>query len=781
RQRAAGELTGAEMVWTEGMPVWKPLDTVLSPGTPPPIPPIQPVASSPKPSHAVAWILSLLGLLFIITVAVGYFGIRTLVKPALRQIAAASGADSTAMAAASKPVVVSANARTQADVLKDEREFLTRQFVDGYKLRGERNAEWDAAALGMLSNWIAGNCGGDVDTNLPSLEALANRLANDPACTDPVVLAVAADNTVELHEMIRRLDRAVAAFPSSRHLGYPKFFATVMLADRLLTNERGDRVPALDAQSLQSLQAAFTDGSIRPADQQEIALTLSPDGWGGSFFVRQAPAIYRLVQKQGDRFQWLALTLQGRSEINQAWDARGGGYANTVSDSAWQGFRKHLATARECLTKAWNLEPNWPLAANRMMYVSLGDSDITEMRLWFDRTVAAQIDFPDAWTEMQWGLRPRWYGDLDSMMAFGVTALNTRRFDTDVPRKFFDSLCNVEEEMGLPQGQHIYRRPDVWPHLQAMYEGYIAYPKMSDWTRDGWRSTYSVIACLAGKYNVSREQLEKLHWQPHPDCLTGWLRDLSLMPMEVAARTGPQSNLVTTAEDDRQAGNVTSALKIYDQLATAKNLDPLTRSFIRERQYSLGMEQRLAAGDWVPFLPADAAFTGWQTNFGQFKVLPDGALQVSSDENGHMIYCRARVGTDFEARGQFEVVSSTTRAFQAGVVIGMPQFSTFNWDAFRIKRNSDEGDVSTFSEGWMKKQIVAPLVNLDSRTNSFDLLFQGGRVTATVNGRQIFNHAVPPMNYHFCTNECLVGLGAFNDSNSSVIRYRHVEIRRATR
>jgi len=53
----------------------------------------------------------------------------------------------------------------------------------------------------MISNWIACNYNGAVDTNLPSLSELSNRLANDPACTDPLVLTVAAVNAVELHEM----------------------------------------------------------------------------------------------------------------------------------------------------------------------------------------------------------------------------------------------------------------------------------------------------------------------------------------------------------------------------------------------------------------------------------------------------------------------------------------------------------------------------------------------------------------------------------------------------
>jgi hypothetical protein len=780
RRRASGELTGTELVWTEGMDAWQPLNTVLPP---PAIAPVPPKINASKSSPVLVWVLVIVGLFFVGMIVAGVIGYRMVVRPLVEEFTPRAGGSSagrvvemSAMNAASQPVVTGSNSLTAADVLKLQGEFRIRQYLDAYKSHGARNPEYDALALGMISNWIACNYGGVVDTNLPSLADLGNRLAADTNCTDPLLLTVSAVNAVELHEMVRRLERAVNGFQNSPYPGYPKFYAAVTLAEKLIY-DRSDRLPVLDAQALQDLRSAMADGTIRPDDQPEIADILI-DGWGQSFFYRNGEQVYGMVKGQGKQFQWLALTLKGQGEINAAWRARGGGYVNTVSSSGWEGFNQHLALARESLTQAWELHTNWPLAPDRMIYVSLGDSGIGEMRQWFDRTVAAQIDYADAWSQMRWGLRPRWYGDTDSMLAFGVTALNTRRFDTDVPRMYIDSLSDVESEMGLPSGQHIYDRADVWPSLKKLYGGYIAYPSQSDWTRDGWRGAYASVAYLAGQYDIAREQLQKLNWRPHPYNLTGYGRDLSLLPLEVAARTGAQSRKVQEAENDRKYGFIERALQIYNELAAMTNLDDRTRSFVRERQYSLGMEQRLAAGKWVSFLPPDAAFTGWQTNFGNFKVLPDGALEVSSDENGHMIYCRTPIGMEFEARGQFEVVSSTTKAFQAGLVMGLPEYNGYHWDAFRIKRNDDEGDVAAFSENWIKRQILAHLENLNSRSNSFDLRFQGGLVSATINGNIVFTNAEPPKNYSLVTNEFLVGLGAFNDSDSTVIRYRNLEIRR---
>lgn len=97
---------------------------------------------------------------------------------------------------------------TWAEVQKREREFRVRQYVEGYQLRGERNPECDVLAQQFLTNWIGSNYGGTVDTNLPSLAELGDRLASDPACQDPLMLTVAAVNVAELHEKNRRLERA---------------------------------------------------------------------------------------------------------------------------------------------------------------------------------------------------------------------------------------------------------------------------------------------------------------------------------------------------------------------------------------------------------------------------------------------------------------------------------------------------------------------------------------------------------------------------------------------
>ena len=552
-----------------------------------------------------------------------------------------------------------------------------------------------------------------------------------------------------------------------------------------------DRAGVLDTSALELLPKCFADGSFTPGDQQEIADILV-NGWGSDFFKNNAASVCEIVHRAGPNYQWLALVLDGERHINEAWRARGGGYANTVSKEGWQGFKDNLAEARVALMQAWKLQPGFPLAPCRMIYVSLGDSGIDEMRVWFDRTVAAQIDCPQAWSDLRWGLRPRWYGSEAAILALGRTAIHTGRFDTDVPRKFFDCVSDVESERDLPPGRHIYGRADLWPEFQKLYQGYINASLQSHWPYvDGWRTSYAAVAYFAGKYDVAREQLEALNWKPVQENLSNWGVDLSFMPLEVAARTGPLGAKISAAESARASGGVTNALKQYADLAaapaagartnefhleSAPTTDARTKEFIQRRLAQLTVEQRLQAGQWVDLLPAGDHDPDWVFSFGDARRLADGALEVEFGSKGHMLFSKAPVGDNFEVRGRFETVRSSNKNFQAGLVMGTPDFDGYNWYGFRLKRHDEEGDVVSLGRGWSRKQIAQHVV-LNDVTNSFDFILQNGRVTASVNGLEVIHHAALPATIKVPDNSYLVGLGAFSDSADIVVRYRDVQLR----
>lgn len=583
RRHSTGEFTGAEYIQGERMSDWQPLELVLQQGyriAPPPLPSSVAVAG---PNHAVVWGIVALGVvLFAVFVSLLVQNVRKGYFSALNRAGSQRFLNEPrpqAVAAASKPVLWTTNTLTQTDASERAREFRIRQWLDGYDERGRRNPAVDAEAEQFIRVWIARSYGGAEATNALSLAAESDRLANNPDCTDPLVLTVAANESSKRSDSNSRFERALAAYPASQHKAYPQLYAMVWLAAQAGTNS--SRPDELRAPALEQLQKCFADGSFTPDDQQEIA-EIFVNGWGRNFLSGNGDSICKIAHEAGTNYQWFALVLEGQNEINEAWKARGNGYANAVTEDGWHGFRSHLSAARNALTEASNLQPDFPLAPCLMMTVSLGDSDITEMRAWFDRTVAAQIDYPGAWSEMRWGLRPDWYGNEVAMLALGKTAINTGRFDTDVPRKFIDCVYDVESEEGIPAGRHIFGRSDIWPLLEKIYQGYIAAPSQEQ-QRNGWRTSYAVIAYHAGKYDVARTQLEALNWTPQPNIVGQWRLDPTLWTLEIAARTGPQGREISAAEASYQKRDFTEALKQYNDLNSAAVTNERTKEFIKHR------------------------------------------------------------------------------------------------------------------------------------------------------------------------------------------------------
>ena len=574
-------------------------------------------------------------------------------------------------------------------------------------------------------------------------------------------------------QLYPRVERALDGFAKSKHRGYPKMYATIYLANGVPASE-GARIKELDRAALQHLVEAFNDGSILADDQRDIAVTFR-SGLGSHLMRREPDATLAAFQKAGQNAQWVALFLEGDMEIDKAWAARGNGYVNTVTEAGWKGFEDHLAKARKALTKASELRPDFPEAPCAMMRVALGAGSLAEMRMWFDRAIADQIDYADAWRQMRWGLRPRWYGDPESMLAFGVTALNTKRFDTDVPRGFFESVSDLEAELDAGS-EHLYGREDIWPHFQAMYQGYIHEASKSE-SPDGWRSTYAAVAFLARKYDVAAQQLELLQWKPLEHNLTGWDTDLSLMPMEVAARISGLRTEIEAAEKFRTTGDTDGALGHYKELAKSPNLDARTRTFIQDRIGTLDLERRLASGEWVSLLGSKPDLMCWSIQHGDCRPVPDGGMEIHAGPDGHLLYSRARVGTEFEAKGKFEILSSSTRAFEAGFVMGLPEYGHRNWDCFRIIRTARGRDEATLSAGFAATQINSP-ASVREGLNSFTFRFDKGKITATLNDQPLFSDVEPPENRYLSTNEFHVGLGAYSVRNETVIRYSDLQVRR---
>src|SRR5262249_4269138 len=151
-----------------------------------------------------------------------------------------------------------------------------------------------------------------------------------------------------------------------------------------------------------------------------------------------------------------------------AWQARGGGWASTVTPQGWAGFKEHLEKAAQHFSEAYKLGPQYPEAAAEMITVAMagGAPDGETPRLWFDRAVKAQLDYLKAYQNYLFSLMPRWGGTHEQMYMFGRECLQTNRFDTFVPYEMLSAFESIYSDIG--GDFDLFKSPGVYEDLIAL-------------------------------------------------------------------------------------------------------------------------------------------------------------------------------------------------------------------------------------------------------------------------------------------------------------------------
>ena len=146
---------------------------------------------------------------------------------------------------------------------------------------------------------------------------------------------------------------------------------------------------------------------------------------------------------------FLVHMLVGEYFREQAWDERGGGYANTVGHSGWHFFEQHMTSASLHFRQAWSLRPDLPFAAQRMIMVAEAHGDEWSARDWFDLAVDAQFDLDSAYDSYLHTIKPRWGGSTSDMLKFGYECASTKDYSSEVGNYIYRVVDAITEEIAV--------------------------------------------------------------------------------------------------------------------------------------------------------------------------------------------------------------------------------------------------------------------------------------------------------------------------------------------
>ncbi|MBI3945587.1 MAG: hypothetical protein HY321_06700 [Armatimonadetes bacterium] len=679
----------------------------------------------------------------------------------------AAGAKGKAGPRASAPKAPAVPA-TERSIRKMMAPFYRRHLIEGYREFGARDKKWGADARAFIEGFVNAYCG---QPGAPAHEALLEQGAalRKAHCDDPFVTYAYATYLQDCEgddgQAIPLFQRAARGFhPSKRKCAIP-----ALAAIRAAQSYRGStEVDPTGAESTLGIAAQLTaeslcDGSYLPGEER---LLLHNVRWMVS---EAAGKVLQCLEGRGNINPRALKLLQARSEVDKGWEERGFGWASSVTPEAAEGFREHLGKARDILIQEWELHPDYPYAAAEMAAITMAAGAKPGMtpRLWFDRAVAAQVDYLPAYDALRTSLLPRWGGSLEQLHEFGLECLNTRRFDTDVPRQYLYALQALERDLG--GGPHYWQLPETYPRLIVLANG------MAKQTQGRMRRLWESMPVAAGWYcdrcDDAKRDLDALGDRYDHAAF----REL----MGVAGRTAlseihgharPYGPSVRKARDLADKGDYQGSLALLERVRGDARADPLALQYIDRCIGETRGNQQLNNGEWTD-LRVDPTLSSWHWAKGVWKMAADGAIEGSSTRQGLMLDYRQPFGPRWEMRGEVEFVSSPYSQQNAGVIFLRPSGYS-DYSSFLVYRDTKESSLGQFFEA---EDAVRRPVPPASR-HTFRVRVENERVSTFVDGKPV--HTDVAIGEPGTAPGSRAGIGGHYWYDKAVVRFRKLQVRR---
>jgi len=195
--------------------------------------------------------------------------------------------------------------------------------------------------------------------------------------------------------------------------------------------------------------------------------------------------------------------------ISYAWKARGGGFADTVTEDRWGLMGDRVEMAKELLVKARSLKTRCPYWYEAMQHVALLEGwDKSAARALFDEAVSFEPHFYHYYREHVNFLLPKWYGEDGDAEEFANEV--AARVDGQEGAFFYFELASVINCQCGSDEVHMARMS--WPKIK---QGYGALKQLYG-TTSLKENRYAYMAYLAKDRPVAHDEFVKIgaNWLP---------------------------------------------------------------------------------------------------------------------------------------------------------------------------------------------------------------------------------------------------------------------------
>ncbi len=391
--------------------------------------------------------------------------------------------------------------------------------VEAYNKVGTKNAVWNDSARKCLiafSHSRAGDSPNEPWNVVVSTNAAA---AVEAGCNDPMItylyIRFALPQTNSKVEFATRLYETANAINASSYPVVRKLYATMRAIEQYYyaydtrTNITArDESFGLLTTLLEQVDQTLSDKTIPSREASEIA-NQTLDLAGRTDFFNKTMFYDRIEQAlmknfSGDYLPWY---LKGQHQVELAWNARGSGYANTVTKEGWEGLKTNLVAAREALEHAWKLNPKEPNIALQMMNVDLGQgSDRQEMELWFNRAMELDTNSYSACSSKENFLEAKWYGSDEEALAFARECVQSTKWGGHVPLTLVLAHNDIDLRLTGAAKTEYWKQPEVWVDIKNAYNRFIELNPQETYVYNG----YALHAYQAEQWDDLNKLLPKI-------------------------------------------------------------------------------------------------------------------------------------------------------------------------------------------------------------------------------------------------------------------------------
>ena len=687
---------------------------------------------------------------------------------ALLAIAALIGVASDA-APAALPRGDDPQAFTYHDLLRATASYNRRTMSQAYETVGKRDPKWDAAALEFLDGMGLYFTFGPTNAiyrpeRLPAWDEIVRhgKAAIDAGCDDPLVRychAVTLDD-------VGRPDQAMAVMPQiAEELFASKYHPMRALAAAV----RWGKTLNLETQKVELRRAddwimksaiRMASGEFPEYDRRVIYSHVSD-----SFrTLERQKMFYDEIRKLPKADPWMVNMVGGAYHVDAAWARRGGGWARDVAEEGWRGFFNELSKARTCFKAAHEIEPNYPEPATGMITVAMGAGRQLgeDTRTWFDRAIAAQLDYWPALNAYRWSIYPRWGGSHWAMYNLGVECLQTGRYDTTLPYFFIETIESIEAD----GNDRVWEMPGLYENATVCLTSY----GKQKFDGASWYDSLLVgIAWNLGKTEDAKAIIDRLGDRMDGQPLFRYTAFPRRLVSLIHAMHGPHAKRLEEAQAHEDDDKPDEAAKVYREIAAALKEDDPAAYYVRNRVSDLELEKQFDAGDWVKLVPPKD-LNGWYAYGDDWSVEGDAIVGKANPRDTQLV-CGADFGGRYEVRCRVEYVKGEQYAAYGGAVIASDG-PTSRYGA--LVRLNHPKMILRSGEDYRQSFPAA-----SGESNEIHVTVWDRHLTALVNGKP------GAVNYQLWTNPeqigTHVGVAAYHGGAGSIVRIKDLQIRRLTK